>query len=438
MAGKQFRPTAGQVKPGRTAARRNMTINTAAMIVSSLLTGVLGVFFWGAAGRLYPAREVGVAAALITSAVTLSTMSTLSIDSIFERFLPVAGRRAGVVIKQGVLVVAATSLLSGAGLVLFGPRDQLFGSTLGMISYPFFVMVLAVFSLQDKATVGLGVARWAAGKNAFHAVAKLAVLFFLARSGKGVSIVLAWGATAAVAVIVLLFALRHRYRSADQFQGEPNLPSARALWSFFALSFGITASWAVAPLVVPLIIVSNFGAEANAHFAVTWAVVSAFYFAVSLVISPFVAEVAANPGEVGTLSTRMVQLMVLVNVVGSIGLLTLGPTVLGLVGAQYRAEGEGLLYLAAAFVPLAAIGSVYEGFARVRRTLKLMIVVRFVATIVILVGSVYATRALGVIGVGWAYLVAEAAAALFLFPRVVIWFRQARSGTLELSAEPEI
>ena len=63
-----------------------MTVNTASMVASSLLTGVLGLFFWGAAGRLYPAREVGVAAALITSGIMLSTMSILSIDSIFERF----------------------------------------------------------------------------------------------------------------------------------------------------------------------------------------------------------------------------------------------------------------------------------------------------------------------------------------------------------------
>jgi O-antigen/teichoic acid export membrane protein len=415
-----------------------MTVNTASMVASSLLTGVLGLFFWGAAGRLYPAREVGVAAALITSGIMLSTMSILSIDSIFERFLPVAGARAGVLIKQGVLVVAVTSLLSGAGLVLFGPRDALFGSTWGMISYPFFVMVLAVFSLQDKASVGLGVARWAAGKNAFHAVAKLAVLFFLARSGSGVSIVLAWGVTAAVAVVVLLLAMRHRYRSADRFQGEPNLPPTRALWSYFGSSFGITASWAVAPLVVPLIIVARFGAEANAHFAVTWAVVNALYFAVALVVSPFVAEVAANPDEIGTLSVRMVQLMTLVTVVGSIGLVTLGPTVLGLVGGDYRTEGEGLLYLAAAFIPLAAIGSVYEGFARVRRKLKLMFVVRIIATVVIVVGSMYAVGELGVVGVGWAYLVAEAASAIVLLPGVVIWFRQARRGTLELSPEPEI
>jgi O-antigen/teichoic acid export membrane protein len=408
------------------SASQNMTKNSISLVLSSLLAGVLGLIFWGAAGRLYPAREVGVAAALITSAVMLSTISILSIDSIFERFLPVAGTRADAVVKRGMLVVATAALLSGVGLVIFGPRHELFGSRWEIALYPLFVMVLAVFALQDKATVGLGVARWAAAKNLFHAVVKLVAVFALAWTASGVSIVLAWGATAVVAVLFVLIAMRRRYRTHPQFQESPNLPSTRQLWSFFGSSFGITASWAVAPLVVPLIVVSQFGAEANAHFAVTWAIINALYTAVELVISPFVAEAAANPDNAASLSLRMVQMMAVVAIVGSVGLVVVGPYVLSIVGPAYREQGAGLLYLAGAFIPLSAVGAVYEGIARVRRRLTVMFVVRIVATIVIVYGSLILTRSHGVVGVGWAYLVAEAGSAIILLPPVVLWLRRAR------------
>lgn len=112
----------------QTAPEQNMRTNAISLILSSLLTGLLGLAFWGVAGRMYPAHEVGVAAAVITSALVLSGLSILSVDTIYERFLPLAGSRTGAMLKQGFLLVSLTALLAGAGLVAFGPREELFDS----------------------------------------------------------------------------------------------------------------------------------------------------------------------------------------------------------------------------------------------------------------------------------------------------------------------
>lgn len=409
------------------AAGRNMTVNSLALIASSLLTGILGLVFWGVAGRLYPATEVGVAAALITSALMLSMMSMLSIDNIYERFLPVAGEKAGSLIKRGYVIVVMTSLLAGVGLVMFGPRDQLFSSTWAMVCYPLLVMVLAVFTLLDKTAVGLGVTKWSAVKNLVHAIVKLAALFALVWTGSGASIVLAWGATAAAGTLLVLGAMRRRWRTHAQFRTPADLPAPRQLLSYVGSSFGITTLWLIGPLVVPLIVVSRFGAAANAHFAVTWAIINALYFAVHLVMSPFVAEAAAHPDKVAALSTRMVQMMAVVSVIGALGLVAVGPFVLGLIGPDYRSQGQGLLMLAAVFVPLSAVSAIYEGFARVSRKLTLMVVMRCVSTVTVVAGTVLITEHTGVVGVGWAYLAAEAIPAIVLLPPAIRWLRRARA-----------
>ncbi|MCV7215644.1 lipopolysaccharide biosynthesis protein [Mycobacterium crocinum] len=415
------------------AAGRNMTVNSLALIASSLLTGVLGLVFWGVAGRLYPATEVGVAAALITSALMLSMMSMLSIDNIYERFLPVAGEKAGSLIKRGYLIVAGTSLLAGAALVALGPREELFSSRWAMVCYPLLVMVLAVFTLLDKTAVGLGVTKWSAAKNLIHAIVKLAALFALVWTGSGASIVLAWGATAAAGILFVLAAMRRRWRTHDQFRRPSELPAQRQLLSYVGSSFGITTLWLIGPLVVPLIVVSRFGAAANAHFAVAWAIINALYFAVHLVMSPFVAEVAAHPDRVAALSTRMVQMMVAVSVVGALGLVLVGPFVLGLIGSDYRAQGQGMLVLAAVFVPLSAVSAIYEGFARVSRRLTLMVVMRCVSTVTVVVGTLLITAHTGVVGVGWAYLAAEAIPAAILLPPAIRWLHRARANSVAQS-----
>ncbi|TFV59922.1 lipopolysaccharide biosynthesis protein [Mycobacterium sp. PS03-16] len=409
-------------------AERNLRLNTYALIVSNLLTGALGLVFWIAAARLFPAREVGIAAAQINSAVMLSFLSILSIDAIYERFLPVAGTHARSLLKRGFLLVAAVAAVAGSALVVFGPKESLFDSGWTMASYPLLVVVLTVFALLDKATAGLGVARWSAAKNAVHSLAKLIVIVALAWTDEAVTIVAAWGATAAVAAVYLLIALEHRSRSNPQFLGIPYLPSRQQLWSYFQSSFGLTACWAIGNLAVPLIVLTQVGAEANAYFAVAWAIIIALYVTLDLIVSPYVAEVAAHPDKVMSLTWRMIRTLTLVTCVGSISLVVVAPAMLNVVGAQYRDEGQGLLYLAGIFLPLAAVTAVYEGFARLQRRLRLLLAARFVAMLVMVGGSLILTRAVGVSGVGWACLAAESVAATALLGPAVLWIRRAQSG----------
>jgi len=418
------------------SAERNLRLNTMALVASTASTGLLGLAFWAVTARLFPPAEVGLASALITSAVLLSTMSTLGLDVLFERFLPVAGQRAPVLMRRGFILVAGMGVLTGVALVLVGPRDPLFGSGWAMAGFPLMVLVLAVFALLDKVSAGLGVARWAAVKNLVHAVAKLAAVAALAIWDHAVTIVLSWTLTAAVAAVFTYAVLARRSRNHPRWRQDPDLPPSRQMWAYFGSSFGIASLWSIGPLVVPLIVVTQVGREANAYFAVTWAMISALYLMLHLVVSPYIAEVAAHPDQVGTLSWRMVRTLTVVALVASAGLLVAGPVLLGLAGPAYRAEGQGLLWLAALFLPLSGVAAVYEGFARVQRRLALYLWVQLLMAVVIIAGSWFATRSAGIIGVGWAYLGAEALSAMILIGPAVLWLRRVRAGHDETPRPP--
>jgi O-antigen/teichoic acid export membrane protein len=407
------------------AAQRNMGVNTASLVVSNLLTGALGLVFWGAAARLYPAEAVGVGAAVLNSVVMLSTLSMLSIDTLYERFLPMAGVRTASLIARGFTIVAGSALLAGVAVVTFGP-DELFVSGWMMLLYPLLVVEHALFALEDKATAGLGVARWAAAKNVFHAVLKLVVLAALAWTGSALSIVLSWGVVGAVALVVVLLAMRRRWRTDPHFLRQPALPPNQLILKYFSTSFALTAVWTVAPLALPLLVLGEFGAVSSAHFAVAWSIISAAYITVHLVISPYVAEAATHPDKLYSLSRRMVQTIAVVAVAASLGLLILGPVALGLVGGEYRTEGQTLLFFAALFIPLSAVTAAYEGFARVNRKLGLIFTVRAAVTVLILGGYHAATARFGLIGVGWLYFVVEALAAVVLIVPAVRCLRQYR------------
>lgn len=131
-------------------------------------------------------------------------------------------------------------------------------------------------------------------------------------------------------------------------------------------------------------------------------------------------------------------MMVAVSVVGALGLVLVGPFVLGgLIGSDYRAQGGqgGMLVLAAVFVPLSAVSAIYEGFARVSRRLTLMVVMRCVSTVTVVVGGTLLITAHtgGVVGVGWAYLAAEAIPAAILLPPAIRWLHRARANSVAQS-----
>lgn len=403
---------------------RNLALNSLALMLSTVVTGGLGLLFWAAAGRLYPVAEVGSASAVITSAVMLSTLSNLSLGSMYERFLPVSGWMARSFVIRGYLTITVFALVLGSGFLLVAPVSEMFTSTAEIVSFPFFVAVLAVFALQDQTSSGLGVARWAAAKNVFHAVVKFVLLLALFATAQSTAIIAAWAIPAVLASVVVLRSILRALRTEARYKLAPDLPPRRELWSYFGSAYGITALGSLAPLLVPMIVVATLGAEANAYFALTWSIVSALYILISVLVGPFVAEVAGNPEQFSRLTKRFMTMVCIVALGGSFFLAFLAPFGLGLIGEGYRENGTIIVHLAALTIPLSVIGSLYDGLARVQRRMRLAVIVQVIATTIIITGSLALSDSLGIAAVAWAYLAAEAFGAVVLIIPLIRWIRE--------------
>lgn len=420
---------APETGPGSKASDRNLALNSLALMLSTAITGGLGLLFWAAAGRLYPVAEVGSASAVITSAVMLSTLSNLSLGSMYERFLPISGRLARSFIVRGYLTVTAFAFVLGGAFLLVAPRDEMFTNTAEIVTFPFFVAVLAVFALQDQTSSGLGVARWAAGKNIFHAVVKFVLLLALFATERSTSIISAWAVPAIVASIFVLRAILKNVRTEQRYAGKPDLPPRREMWAYFGSAYGITALGSLAPLLVPMIVVATLGAEENAYFSLTWSIVSALYILIGVLIGPYVAEVAAHPEQFHRLTKRFMTLVCIVAIGGSIFLAFVAPFGLGLIGQGYRDQGTSIVQLAAITIPLSVVGSLYDGLARVRRRMRLAVIVQVVATSIIIGGSIGLSSSMGITAVGLAYLAAEAFGAIVLIVPLIRWIRELSAGS---------
>jgi O-antigen/teichoic acid export membrane protein len=391
---------------------KNLMTNFLAVLVSGAVTGVLGLIFWAAIGRLYPAATVGTANALINTAVMVSTLASSSIGTMYERFLPLAHGQALNLIRLGQIAVALFAATASALMIGLGPSSELLSSNWQFAAFLLFTVTTASFALQDHIVTGMNVARWGAYKNIVHAVMKLTLVVLLASTVSTWVIIGSWWAPAVVCTATLALCVRRRLLRTMDTSRRADLPQRRALWSYFAGSAGILAVGTAVPLIVPLIVVARYGVAQNAYFAVAWSMVSAAVIVLHMLIGPFVAEAADADGtRTLALLRRFTQLLAAATLIGSAGLAAIGPFVLGVVGESYRSNGAVLLFYAAAVLPLTCVFIVYQALARVTRRLRLAVFVQLLNAGIVLGGITFSDTSGGLSNVGLWFLIGESVSA---------------------------
>ena len=420
----------GPAPTGQTIAR-----SSAALVVSGLGTAVLGLVYWVLAGRMYPASEVGAAAAVITTATMLSAFGNLGIGAYLERFLPIAGERSLTLPSRGLLIGASCGALLGCGFLIVGPTSEMFDGAAQMWMFPIVVVVLSSFAMLDHVSIAMGRADWSAQKNIVHAVAKLAAAATLALSADRLGLIGSWVVTAAIAAALLWWVARRelRLRAADLASTSMALPAWRTQRRFLAGNYGVYVAGAITPLILPPVVIARVGADQNAYFSIVWSLVSAVLVLLTMLLGPYVAAMSADDAarpanspvlpnspvspnvQVALRRTRQfVAILVGGAMVAALVLIVIGPVFLRLAGPDYAAHGTVLLRLGATALPLAAVGLAYVGICRVRCRLGPALAVQVISAVTMLSLTAAWIGDHGLIAAGWAMIIAEGTAALLV------------------------
>jgi len=397
------------------AGRRHLERNALYLMAGTVLTAGVGMVFWVAAARYYPTAEVGRASAVISTATFLGNLSHLNLGNVYARFLPAAGRRTRHLVTRGLLMTGGIGLLVGAGFVLLWQGDVLFASDAEAAFFPLAVAVLTVFTVQDFVLLGLRSASWIPIENLAFSIGKLVLLIALAFVVPEGGLVIAWVVPAAVAVAVVQV-LIHRRLLPKRMDGvgADRLPPVRGLVGYASAEFATGVMAHVIPMILPLIILHELGAEENAYFAIPWVINSALNMLTWNIATSFVVEASTDEEQTQALTRRSLRLGLLVGGSGALGLLVFAPLILHVFGGEYASEGVELLRIMALAEPFCIITTVYSGVLRVRRQAGRVVVVQgFIAASIVTL-TVLLIPTMGINGAGVAYLLAEGTAGLVL------------------------
>jgi O-antigen/teichoic acid export membrane protein len=404
--------------------------NGYALVASTAVTSVLGLLFWVLTARLYTSEQVGIGAALISTLLTLGNIAQLNLGNVLNRFVPVAGARAGkFIIATYAAAVVAALVAAACSLPLIGnlvpPLAFLASDKKISIWFALAVAAWTVFALQDSVLAGLRKSVWVPIENAAYAISKIILLVMLANTGLA-----AWGPFAAwsfplLAAIGLVSALIF-YRLLPKERFDASRPesgvSIREIFQFFRWDYVGTLAMMTALAFGPLLVLKVAGPSANANYYLAGTISYSLYLIGRSMGISLLVEGAADRGRLRSLAAdSLVHTMILLVAAAGV-VIACAPLIMGLFGPTYAAEGTSLLrILALASLPWALI-TIYLAVARVEGQMKTIAVTQIATMVLVLsVGSFLVPR-MGALGMGLAWLAAHTIVGLAILVSAIARF----------------
>ena len=422
-----------RVQAERTSFRSEFGIplfrNGHALVLSSVVTSLIGMLFWVLAARRAPPSVVGRNIVAINVLTSIGAVAQLNLQSALMRFVQPAGRHTRRLVVGAYLVSAALALaLAGAFLILLSrvaPQLAFLRSSPGMATW--FVAAAAIWSimiLEDGVLTGLRKTPWVPVENAWFSLLKMGMVVPFVALFPVAGIYLSWTVAALATVVptnIYLFAraITHHQRSA----GDSGAVTIRELRSFVPYNFLGDLWWQGLILVLPLIVLAESGAATSAYFSLAWLIANLLY-QVSLAIGDsLVVELSIDESD---FEARCKQVMVhlLKILVPAVALLVLAaPWVLRIFGPSYAAAGTSALrLLGLSALPFIVTGTAVSAARGQRRTRRAMAVFGGLFVLIVPLGFGLVAVA-GITGMALAVLIGQATMAAFLLMARHGWMR---------------
>jgi O-antigen/teichoic acid export membrane protein len=439
----RLRPRGRLLRPAAGTRHDPMLRNGHALIFSSGITQVIGVFYWVVAARAYPADVVGRNSVALNVMLFLAAVAELNLMSTLIRFLPTSGSQSRRLILTIYAVSASIAAVIGLGFLVLIPRIEpqlafLRSSPFLAMWFVVAVVVGAIFVLQDGALTGVRAAPFVPVENAAFSVLKLGLMLPLVRLMPASGIFVSW--TIAIAIIIIpangyLFfraipghLQRHPVSTAPpMFRDMRSYVIPDSLAGLFILA---------CTYLLPLLVINRLGPSAAGHYSLAWIIGYALYSVSLNMGSSLLVETAADQSvlrdrcfqSIAHLAKLIAPVVALIILAAPYALLAFG-------SGYAKADVTVLRLLALSALP-AIITNTAVSVTRSQRRMRMVVGIQICVFALVWGLGIALVGPLGITGIGAAWLIAETAVAavLVIWPR--LWLprgREPRHATIRVS-----
>ena len=399
---------------GRAARTRKVPLfrTSYALILTTGVNAVLGLMFWIAAARLYPARTVGLGAGGISALQLVAAVGWVGLQFTLLRYVPVAGYRQRRLITLVYAAGGTAGLAAGVVFVLTLSSalkvPYIADRTPGALVFCASVVVWVVFALQDAALIGIRRSVLVPIENSLYGLLKLALLVALSSIHDPWTLLGVWVGAAGALTVGVNAVLFGRLLATDN--GPTQLPGARSIAAFSAGHSTVAlASWAP-DFFIPLMVLRYLGDAANAYYYAAWTIGFSARLLVVNMANALTVEAAYAEDSLRGLTRSAARLGIVVLAPAVVVLLVGASLVLRVFGPAYVAAAGLLRYFALSLPPF-AIATMVTTFDRVRERFGVALTITFVGSATAVGLDFVLIPAHGISGAGLAWLVGQCVAA---------------------------
>lgn len=394
--------------------------NSLYIMSSTCATALIGYLFWIVAAHLYSTHDVGLASALIAVMTLASMLANLGIGPTLVQTLPrrKSGFAYSLTLNAGLVTGTLASILVGSLMIVVLPSfSQQFAivghQAIYAISFVVSVVLWTISTLLDQTFV----AERAAGKmlvrNVAFALLKLILMVLLVQMGAlGIfsSSVLALAITVIGVGLLLVPRLGREYCLAIRgIWGQ-----IRSMLSSFVGHHFINLGYTTPMYLLPVFVAARLSLTDTAYFYTTWMLGSALFMVSPAVAASLFAE--GSHAAASLLHKARASAVIIGILLGPVIFLFLlgGRYIISLFGPSYAQHGLLLLTILTISAIPDAITNIYVTVLRVQKHL------RWAALFNVGMGSLTLALAwillpmLGIVGAGFAWLIAEVTGSLIV------------------------
>ena len=409
---------------GKSSSKRSLFRNALALHANTVIGSALGYASVVFAARLFDKDDLGRDMAMISAMMLLAAIAEINLGVALARFLPQMGRRSSATVAKAYVVTSAVAIVLALAFVAVAPTisdsfDFISITSLFAIVFIASVVIWNLFALNDSVLTAVRRAIWIPIENTIFGVAKIVLLIVWGTSNTEHGIFYAWIVPMALLAIPMTFALfRWPLRTQSSTDSSMQPPLLRDVRKYLGFDYLASVVAQAGTSLLPLVVVVTLGTDANAGFAVAFAMATALeQLSLNVGLALTVEGAFDEQGFADLLRHSFIRfggLLFLAVVIGVIA----APLILWPLGDKYDSAIPLLQLLLLGLIPQ-GVEIFWESLQRMKRNGGLILLATLGQAVLTLVLAVILSGPLGLNGVGWAWLIAHSVVGLAVAPSLI-------------------
>lgn len=401
-----------------TIKKSTFFMNAFFLMMSTFVMGASGFIFWVLITRSYDASTVGLATTLLSVSGLVSLLGLAGFDTTFIRFLPGSNRKNDY-INSGFTIVAflsaAFTLCVGVALPFVSPDLQILSGDWAFVTFVFFTVVSTLNILINAVFLAYKQAKYILIICALLGVTKI-ILPLLVSTGNAMTIFMIAGVAQLAGLVFGLMWMRRKF--SYKFSVIFDIHVLREALTFSFSMYASSILNLLPPTILPLLVVRLMGPADAAYYYMAFTIAGALYTIAYASMQSAFAEGSHDEAAIRAHVIKAVRLVATLLLPAALLTAVLAQFLLTLFGHEYAKEASELLQLFAFGALPVAIYSAMGAIFKVTKNLRGILCMNVVYAVVILGIAYWLTPSLGLVAIGWAWILGNVAAcsigALFL------------------------